>query len=717
MTFVNSVPEAVTSAGHAMNYALWPANTTVRLANVPWNNDYRDIVRFTTDNAFAEYVVNNSGPVIKLTKMSLARYGQPIDIPVSFNKANMYNYILVENYPDPSGDSFRFYPYFITGIEYVNPGTTRVYVQLDVWQMYSRYVQFGRGYVERGHIGIANRDQNENNGRDFLTIPEGLDVGGEYMVRGIWEKDLSIPFPGSEAGVTQKCSVMVVSTVSFSRSGGDEDHPIMVSADGSFGINNIPSGADVYFFETSNDFNRFLTHYSTMPWITQGIIAAYMIPPMAWSEVSGQEHNVAEGSNYLAYRYNELHSYPSKKEITLVTGWRQQLINNLPDRYKGLRKLLTYPYTFLELTMHNGMPLVIKPESLPNTPDVPNLIVELYNLITPPSPRVMVVPKQYNSDSNAVGDVQGEWLDFATGITNLPQLAVVNNMYMSYMASNANTIAYQHQSADWSQQRVMAGANTAYSQSTGGIDMNSSLTGISTGAATESTYLANQTAGWRAMSGGAGAVVSGGMRGGGMGAAGAAMGAASAVGGMAIDMNQNNGQLAINNKAARSRRDTTNAQAGLVRDTNLDLASFSSKGDYENAVAGINARVQDAKMLQPTTSGQSGGEAFNFSVMDGYKIHVKAKQIDNNVMTMIGEYWLRYGYAVNRFHHLTQLNVMSKFTYWKIKEMYLSASNCPETFRQAIRGIFEKGVTVWENADDVATLDIGDNVAKTGIEL
>jgi hypothetical protein len=61
--------------------------------------------------------------------------------------------------------------------------------------------------------------------------------------------------------------------------------------------------------------------------------------------------------------------------------------------------------------------------------------------------------------------------------------------------------------------------------------------------------------------------------------------------------------------------------------------------------------------------------------------------------------------------------VMTRFTYWKLRETYITAAQCPETFKQAIRGIFEKGVTVWNNPADIGNIDIADNAIVAGIQL
>ena len=43
---------------------------------------------------------------------------------------------------------------------------------------------------------------------------------------------------------------------------------------------------------------------------------------------------------------------------------------------------------------------------------------------------------------------------------------------------------------------------------------------------------------------------------------------------------------------------------------------------------------------------------------------------------------------------------MNKFTYWQLQATYLTGQ-ISEEFKNTIRGIFEKGVTVWNNPNDI----------------
>ena len=62
---------------------------------------------------------------------------------------------------------------------------------------------------------------------------------------------------------------------------------------------------------------------------------------------------------------------------------------------------------------------------------------------------------------------------------------------------------------------------------------------------------------------------------------------------------------------------------------------------------------------------------------------------------------------------------MSKFTYWKMSETYIGGAHIPENYRQALRGIFEKGFTIWDNPNDMNNpdFDIATNKPLSGVTL
>lgn len=638
---------------------------------------------------------------------------EPVTIDLPFNAVYQYNYLRVTNPAQPVvGDSPRTFYYFILDVQHVAPETTRLVVQLDVFQSFIRHARFGRCFIERGHIGIANGNAFRDNGREFLTVPEGLDVGNEYVVGQTYTQDLYD---------YMQYSVVICTTVSLKpRFFGTESNPLMESAWGSW-PGGLPSGMETYVFPTVPDFMNFLINMSDKPWITQGITSITAIPfigDIAANDPESFEKVVINGqADIPVYSYFGVRSLGNVYKM--APSFRDG--NTLTYRYRNLLKFKTYPYMAVELTTYSGTPIVLKPECIPGN----EITVVAATQATPPNPRVVVFPVGYNQRANQpvpddfntimAGYDQGEFLDMTTGIFNLPQFPIVNNGYLNYMASNARSIAFQHQSADWSQQRALAGNQLSYDQASSGIDLSNQLTNLGIGAANASLGVQNQAAMYHGLAGAAGGMI-GGARAGAAGVAAGALGALSSGIGTAIDMNARNQQTAISNNLARSSNNASVGNSAFIRDSNKSYADFAAKGDYQNTIASINARVQDAKMIQPTVSGQSGGDAFNLSVYK-WAIHARVKQLQPGAMAIIGEYWLRYGYAVNRFAELTNLKVMKKFTYWKLRETYITSSTMPEGYKQTLRGIFEKGVTVWSNPADIGVVDPSDNDPIEGVYL
>lgn len=724
---MNQIEELPRTRTHGLdfNYALWGARTRISLHNVPWNSDYRDVVRFANPAALDDWLLNDSGPQITIENATYAKFGQPIALNIPFNVAQRYNYIRAFNPAQPiEGDVDRAFYYFIGAPEYVNPSTTRFMVQLDVFQTFGYGITFGNCYIERGHVGIANMNQMNDNGREFLTIPEGLDVGGEYQIVSQWSQERATARNESpNAALTNMYSIMVTSTVKLNADPGDIKNPNLLSSDGSL-LENLPNGAETYIFDTLQNFRDFLTAYSDKPYITSGIIAITAIPAIDWY---GMKTTVTELAGVPVREVDP--GSLTNRTTQVAPNWRNSVALGHDGRYANLKKLLTYPYCVLEMTAYTGTPLVIKPESW-NDPHA--TVIEVPHFAQP-GPRLLFYPYRYNAaspgpapttDMYGVVNDGGEFYDMATGIFNFPTFSIVNNGYMSFMASNAHSIAYQHQSADWSQTRALQGNDVTAGQATAGIGTSQNVNQQGINAANQQTNIANNAQMAHTMVNGMGGMVNGAVSGGRAGPAGAAAGLAAGAGSAAmsgvntaLDIAARNQSLGVSNSLSAGVNRAQTDQAGYMRDTNKAYGDYAAQGDYQNAIAGINAKVQDARLIQPTTSGQIGGDAFNLATYKwGYDL--KLKMIAPSAMAMIGEYWLRYGYSVNRFGQMpTDFHVMEKFTYWKLRETYITSAACPEMFKQALRGIFEKGVTVWRNPGDIGTIDIGDNAPLEGVIL
>lgn len=710
----------------AVTLASWSPGTRATLVNVPWNNDYRDIVKFSSKTELDGYISSLASSTFEITRMTYLKPNEPIVIGLPFSQVYAFNYLRVDNSALPvPGDLSRSYYYFITDVQYIAPESTQVILQLDVWTTFGLDVKFGRCYIEQGHIGIANSNAMSSNGRDFLDIPEGLDTGNEYGIAFADQFDIGAISVGTEASY----DIIVATTVSFEGSGGTVDDPTLVSARGS-NFAGLPNGCEFYWFPSLDSYSQFARNTRNAPWVTSGIVSIMAVPSLDGNGRTPPQYDSITTSFQSTPIRRLKNTFISSRKVTVPNSnnWRDGILNNLPERYRRLKKFLVYPYTAIEVTTYSGTPIVLQPQNMVGS-DI--TMVEMLHVVLP-GPRAMYYPYRYNAiiggngQPIAGGDItsalnggindRADFLDVATGITDMPTFSVANSSYLTYMASNRNAIAFAHSSADWSQQRALSGNSLGFSQAQESmrgqrdqldIDLQrqSSTQDVQNTAAIQQAILSGATG----IAGGA----SGGVAGIAAGAAGAVTGGIST----GIGINAANQSLAISQSAQRASTGVSQRVSSYMADTNKAYADWAAQGDYSQAIAGINAKVQDAKLVPPTTAGQVGGDAFLLATYQ-WSVHAKIKRVSGAALASIGEYWLRYGYAINRFIVPPEsLQVMDRFTYWRMKETYIVSAMCPEPIKQTIRGIFEKGVTVWKSPDDIGVIDVSDNRPLEGIAL
>ena len=728
---------------NGLSWAYFPPNTSFKLCNVPWDMSYRDIVRFTDHTAQDDYF--NALPGVTVTNTSGHRFNQPVKLNIPFNKANQYNYIIVKN-DYPQVEQPRYWYYFIQNITMVNLYVSQFNIMLDVIQSFQFDVQLGNCYVERGHIGIANENAEQDGGRAYLDIPEGLDTGSESQITS---QSYNYFIKNGDKFADSTASIVVLSTVDLSSDPGSVDNPKMSTSSG-VSINNIPNGVNMYVFKTVVDFFAFMTMGAEYPWIMQNIQKIYMVPNDTPFEGVGdlgltQITPFGKTGTNIGMFTIQIGQMDIDRDIATDVNFRDNFI--IPDRYRNLKKFKTFPYAWIEVTLMNGNSVIIRPQDIYQN----NLTLHEVAYYGPPTPRAAFYVRSLHGGDNG-GDVMreecGEMLNSTIGVVDYPSLAVVNNAGQIYLASNAHSIDYQRQTADWSQQKTSMGINNAYAQaqlSAGYADQQtalsnrnrSALAGISNQSATRSTDIAQNQANFdygmqqlNTIGGGVANVLGNAATGNIGGAIGSAVGAG--IGAYANNASYNQGnqtraaqlgntidttnaQTSQSNSYASQQTGLSNRQALQFADMNRSMATAVASGDYANAIAGINAKIQDTALMSPSVAGQMGGDVLLYA-SNRWRIWRRYRQIMPAAMRDIGEYWLRYGYYVQRFLKPPESwQTMEHFTFWKMHELYIRSSTCPEEFKLAIKGIFEKGVTVWNNPDDIGVIDYADNNPLTGV--
>lgn len=731
------------------SYAKWTPNTRFKLCNVPWDMGYRDIVKWDRQSQ-KEYFDRLNG--IEFADCTMAKYGLPVRLPVPFAQASQYNYLIATN--DYDFDTPRSWYYFVQTCDYVNANTTQLNIQLDVWQSFQHDIQLGNAYVERGHVGVANENAWKDWGKTYLDLPEGLDTGKcTVLTNESWK-----PLMDVVDGHNLKFGIIILSTTSLSVDSGTKDNPTIQSAGGSF-FESQANGTEVYYLDNPLDIGRFFDGGATSPWVTQGICGIFAVPSLPdkltrWgakvTELFGKDAHFI--GNCWKMGASATDSQDRYDDIINLKNFRDMF--QLPERYRYLKKFLTAPYAYVECSCLNGTVITYEPEQIPSA----DLIIrETWNY-APPSPRLNFYARGYHAGN--LGDRQplpdgkglpidtGEMLNASFGITNFPTFMAVNNGSALALANSAYTRAYAQQNADWGYQKTQMGINNAYAQAQVGTQYASQQNKLGTANRNAMNAISNQSAqmgtdltlknlGFNNQMAQINTIGSGIANAAGSAVTGNIGGVAGAIAGTAIgawtnqqtynnNVSTANQQLAntqTTNNASTSQANAYNlAQTNLsnqqtmqLADMNKQLAQATAQGDYENTIAGINAQVQQTQTVPPTTSGALGGDAFNLA--NGLiGVMVRFRQIPPAAMQAIGEVWLRYGYYVQRFMRLpSNLMAMSNFTYWKLHELYVRSSTCPEEYRLTVKGIFESGVTVWTDPDKIGMTDYADNAPLAGI--
>jgi hypothetical protein len=151
-------------------------DTEVRLLNaVPLSNTYEHQLTFDSETAQTNYFLSKSQqPFLDFTYQ---REDATIKVPKSRDSLYSCNYVMYKN-KEFGG---KWFYGFITKLEYVNPGVTKVHFEIDVFQTWYFKLTFKPSFVVREHMKRWNAD-----GSPVInTIDEGLDYGSEYVTKQI----------------------------------------------------------------------------------------------------------------------------------------------------------------------------------------------------------------------------------------------------------------------------------------------------------------------------------------------------------------------------------------------------------------------------------------------------------------------------------------------------------------------------------------------------
>lgn len=138
-------------------------NTNLRLLKVPIELDNKNQLTFTSLQN--QYNYFNGLPKLEKDGFSYQRKDSIIRFPAHIDSILEYNYVMYQN----SNYSNKWFYAFITDMQYISNGMTAITIKTDVYQTWFNDLTYKPCFVEREHVN--------NDSVGLHTIPENLETG------------------------------------------------------------------------------------------------------------------------------------------------------------------------------------------------------------------------------------------------------------------------------------------------------------------------------------------------------------------------------------------------------------------------------------------------------------------------------------------------------------------------------------------------------------
>lgn len=356
--------------------------------NIKMDKENENVLSYT-ENDMVTLCRNNS--IYTANRYTFLGNTNYLDISCSYSLAMYSNYVAFKN--PIFGDKWIFG--FVTDIKLLNPSTTRIYFETDVWSTwYSKFV-VGNAFIEREHVSDDTVGKH--------TIPEGLETG-DYILNSSNDGDISI---GADSYI-----IIGISEMPF---------PITIPS-GARQYNGVFSGLLYVAFETGDQAEHFINvmqEYITQDIIsTMFIVPTALVPDITFSTVTFDNNSVTFG--YVPYTDDEvLLGYNIANKMTTLDSYTP--INN---------KLKVFPYQYLLVDNNAGSTQIYHYEDWKDTVDDKCNFTVLGAIS--PGCAIRIIPTNYKNLSM----VNDEGLD----APKLPTCGWINDAYTNWLTQNAVNI-------------------------------------------------------------------------------------------------------------------------------------------------------------------------------------------------------------------------------------------------------------------------------------
>lgn len=733
------------------------------------------------------------------TKFKELHREQSIDLPIPYDVAALFNYLVVRYKPFANENSYVEYEtglgkldwfWFVREVEFVAPNTTRLHLLDDAFQTWIYDVNVSGMVLERGHAPMfATRAD------AYLQNPIANNVG-------LLCEDVSYGQPANvahtdalvlNAGEMWAC---IATSADVSGSWGAKSNDSWkVPTSAFYSENGVPSFY-VFAIEPSQLSTFLSTIQLSYPQFAQTVQGVFFAPK-----------NLVNVSRSFTFADTNCNVLSSSRQTMDLTKLDKSLFAYDP-KYADLAKLYTSPYAHIEITDETGNIDVIRIEDTTGDLNVSSALSLAYPFVNIEA-HLLGAGGQTTSNitfrniSAQTFDISGMWyetlrewqipvfaivqspqanFDYSTHFDRKQQVTDYQTQYANAQASaltdktNAETMAQSAKS------NADANADTDVANTSIQVAGNTAVNSTSNASALSDTNLANllsqasqaYEAGYArettnneinaeyasaaiGVGGGiAGSVVSGLASGGPIGAvSGLISGAISGATSMAqtsVSANLKSDQAEATIGLSQSKVSSTNTN-NTERTTNQNSANASNTATTNSASTGVTAnnaatmkgnatRTQNATnataLASYTTNVENAGRdqsraqsaidnsikqaALNSPLIYGIFKHgetaaTKPMALFSNIVTQpksaiaaAGDEFLRYGYMYDmQWPFDGNWNIGKYFTYWKLKDFWVSDLQVPDLYMDKLRFFLFGGVTIWSKPEYIGKVSIYDN--------
>lgn len=692
------------------------------------------------------------------TKFKELHRSLEIDVPIPYDMCAKHNYLRVKynklaNDNSPvmyeGEDGLREWFWFVREVEFLAPNTTRLHLLDDAFQTWIYDINVSGMVLERGHAPMfaIKADEYLNNPieKNEYLLTDDVNFGEASQVSHID----AVAFNSGE---------MYACVATTANPQGDwglkSDGNWHVPTKPYYTANSVPS-VFVFAVETSK-LNPLLSTATTYyPQFKQTIQAVFF----------ASENMITLGDPFTFAEQTCYALTSSRKTIEFCD--LEKSMFGYSQKYADIAKLYTSPYAHIEVTDENGNVDIVKIEDTTGTINISAMFSIAYPFITLNTHLLGVGGNAYksitfkNMSTRSFG-VSGQWYE-TLRMWNIPTFAVVLSPAKEYDYSShfdrrqavvdytaaqnnanasANTITANAALAIAANSAITArsntSANTSASITTTHNTAQASINNTAIAGSADSTIAANEMQGTvgavsSAITGATSAITSaatGNIGGAVSGIVSGIVGAGSTMANMTIANGLTASQAAIqqntNTQNSYSANSKTLNDASNQTGTASDITSYQNtqiSGQAANSAAtqisnasrtasaaqsAINNGISQAALRAPFIYGSFANGDSATTKPIGMFAHVVTQS--KSAIRATGDEFLRYGYMFDgQWEFDGNWNVGKYFTYWKLKDFWVSNLNVPDMYMDKIRFFLFGGVTIWRKPEYIGQVSVYDN--------